>query len=284
MPATYQPDTAAFTSNLFGSIRSNSALSPRAKSALTSDILDQQEAIQERRMKATQQAQQLELNTVRLEGDRLALEEARRAAQVKRDAVAQAPAAMQTFESILDDPALDPKTKRARINRAAMGFANALTYSPELQAKYRFAAQAAEPEPATEDTVTPYQQRMLDRQDEQDLRQLMGDKTKALKEQKEEAEKKAKSELEFLDRLKDIEIGTEFDPNQQEPKFKSLRDRELALDIIYRYDPAAADTYIDKPDQAVYAATAQIRRKALRQNSATAAPAAPKVDDRSRFR
>ena len=235
-------------------------------------------------MKATQQAQQLELNTVRLEGDRLALEEARRAAQVKRDAVAQAPAAMQTFESILDDPALDPKTKRARINRAAMGFANALTYSPELQAKYRFAAQAAEPEPATEDTVTPYQQRMLDRQDEQDLRQLMGDKTKALKEQKEEAEKKAKSELEFLDRLKDIEIGTEFDPNQQEPKFKSLRDRELALDIIYRYDPAAADTYIDKPDQAVYAATAQIRRKALRQNSATAAPAAPKVDDRSRFR
>lgn len=283
MPATYQPDTAAFTSNLFGSIQANPYLSTRRKNFLTSEMLDQQEAIQERRMKATQQAQQLELNTVRLEGDRLALEEARRAAQVKRDAIAQAPAAVQTFESILDDPALDPKTKRARINRAAMGFANSLTYSPELQAKYRFAAQAAEPE-VSEDALTPYQKEMLGYKGLEIAKQTRADAEKSAKEQKEEAEKKAKSELDFLDRLKDIEIGTEFDPNQQEPKFKSLRDRELALDIIYRYDPAAADTYIDKPDQAVYAATAQIRRKALQQNSATAAPAAPKVDDRSRFR
>lgn len=283
MPATYQPDTAAFTSNLFGSIQANPYLSTRRKNFLTSEMLDQQEAIQERRMKATQQAQQLELNTVRLEGDRLALEEARRAAQVKRDAIAQAPAAVQTFESILDDPALDPKTKRARINRAAMGFANSLTYSPELQAKYRFAAQAAEPE-VSEDALTPYQKEMLGYRELEIAKQTRADAEKSAKEQKEEAEKKAKSELDFLDRLKDIEIGTEFDPNQQEPKFKSLRDRELALDIIYRYDPAAADTYIDKPDQAVYAATAQIRRKALQQNPATAAPAAPKVDDRSRFR
>jgi len=280
MPAL---DTAAFTSNLFGSIRSNSALSPRAKSAITSDILDQQEAIQERRMKSTQQAQQLELNTVRLEGDRLALEEARRAAQVKRDAVAQAPAAMQTFESILDDPALDPKTKRARINRAAMGFANALTYSPELQAKYRFAAQAAEPE-VSEEALTPYQKEMLGYKELELDKQARDDKAKSVKEQKEEAEKKAKAELEFLDRIKDIQIGTEFDMNQQTPKFKTPSDRELALDVIDRYDPATADAYIDKPDQDIYAAAAQIRRKALRQVSPTAAPAAPKVDDRSRFR
>lgn len=283
MPATYQPDTAAFTSNLFGSIQANPYLSTRRKNFLTSEMLDQQEAIQERRMKATQQAQQLELNTVRLEGDRLALEEARRAAQVKRDAIAQAPAAVQTFESILDDPALDPRTKRARINRAAMGFANSLTYSPELQAKYRFAAQAAEPE-VSEDALTPYQKEMLGYKELEFAKQTRADAEKSAKEQKEEAEKKAKSELEFLDRIKDIQIGSEFDPNQQVPKFKTLNDKELVLDIIDRYDPATSDAYRDKPDSEIFAAAAQIRRKALRQNSTTAAPAAPKVDDRSRFR
>ncbi len=283
MPATYQPDTAAFTSNLFGSIQANPYLSTRRKNFLTSEMLDQQEAIQERRMKATQQAQQLELNTVRLEGDRLALEEARRAAQVKRDAIAQAPAAVQTFESILDDPALDPRTKRARINRAAMGFANSLTYSPELQAKYRFAAQAAEPE-VSEDALTPYQKEMLGYKELEFAKQTRADAEKSAKEQKEEAEKKAKSELEFLDRIKDIQIGSEFDPNQQVPKFKTLNDKELVLDIIDRYDPATSDAYRDKPDSEIFAAAAQIRRKALRQTSATAAPAAPKVDDRSRFR
>lgn len=283
MPATYQPDTAAFTSNLFGSIQANPYLSTRRKNFLASGMLDQQEAIQEQRTKATQQAQQLELNNIRLEGDRLALEEARRSAQVKRDAVAQAPVAMQTFESILDDPALDPKTKRARINRAAMGFAGALTYSPELQAKYRFAAQAAEPE-VSEEALTPYQKEMLGYKELELVKQAREDKAKTAKEQKEEAEKKAKAELDFLDRIRDIKIGPEGDIPGAPVKFRSPSDRELALDVIDRYDPTTADAYIDKPDQEIYAAAAQIRRKALRQNSATAAPAAPKVDDRSRFR
>jgi len=282
MPAS---DTAAFTSNLFGSIRSNSALSPRAKSALTSSILDQQEKIQEEALKRRQQAQQIELGNIRLEGDRLALEEARQSAQVKRDAIAQAPAAMQTFESILDDPALDPKTKRARINRAAMGFASSLTYSPELQAKYRFAAQAAEPEISDGDAMTPYQITSLRNQDLDRQEKAQEKAEKLSKEQKEEQEKAKQADLAVLDRIKDIQIGTEFDPNQQVPKFKTLNDKELVLDIIDRYAPETSEAYRDKSDSDIYSAAAQLRRKAFRQIvSPTAAPAAPKVDDRSRFR
>lgn len=277
-------DTAAFTSNLFGSIRSNPALSPRARTALTSSILDQQEKIQDEALKRRQQAQQIELGNIRLEGDRLALEEARQAAQVKRDAIAQAPVAMQTFESILDDPALDPKTKRARINRAAMGFASSLTYSPELQAKYRFASQAAEPEISDGETLTPYQITSLRNQDLDRQEKAQEKAEKLSKEQKEEQEKAKKAELEFLDRIKDIQIGPEYDPNQQVPKFKTPIDRELALDVIDRYDPATADAYRDKPDSEIYSAAAQLRRKTLRQTVSPAAAAAPKVDDRSRFR
>jgi hypothetical protein len=284
MPATYQPDTAAFTSNLFGNVQANPFLSARRKNFLASGVLDQQDQLQDQATKATQQAQQLELNNVRLEGDRLALEEARRAAQVKRDAVAQAPAAMQTFESILDDPALDPKTKRARINRAAMSFSGALIYSPELQAKYKFAAQAAEPEVAAEDQLTPYQQQMLGFKKLDLIKQGIEGKEKLAKEQKEEAEKKAKTELEFLDRIRDIKIGPEGDIPGAAVKFKSPSDRELALDVLDRYDPATSDAYIDKSDQEIYSAAAQIRRKALRQVSPTAAPTVPKVDDKSRFR
>jgi hypothetical protein len=284
MPAPFQPDTAAFTSNLFGDIQANPFLSQRRKNFLSSGVLDEQLAVQDKRFKAQQQAQQLELNNVRLEGDRLALEEARRAAQVKRDAIAQAPAAMQSFESILDDTTLDPKTKRARINRAAMGFASSLIYSPELQARYRFAAQAAEPEIAAEDAMSTYQIRSLRNQELDRLDKDLEKRDKLLKEQKEEKEKLAKAELDFLDRIKDIQIGPEGDIVGNPVVFKNLKDKELALDVIDRYDPATSDAYSGKSDTEIYSAAAEIRRKALRQNFATAAPTAPKVDDKSRFR
>lgn len=285
MPVT---DTAAFTSNLFGSIQSDPFLSARRKNFLASDMLDQQEKIQEQQLKAQQVAQQLELNNVRLESDRLALEEARRAAQVKRDAIAQAPAAVQTFESILDDPTLDPKAKRARINRAAMNFSGALIYSPDLQAKYKFAAQAAEPEPAAEPALTPYQEFEVQRYRNEAKAKLAKDQKEEEDKRKEEADKRSKSELEFLDRIRDIEIGPENGIPGQPMKFKSPSDRELALDVLDKYDPATADAYIDnnKSDQEIYSAAAHIRRKILRQLSAPAgAPEkAPRVDDKSRFR
>jgi hypothetical protein len=284
MPATYQPDTAAFTSNLFGSIQADPFLSTRRKNFLASNMLDQQEKIQEQSFKDAQQAQLMELNNVRLEGSRLALEEARRAAQAKRDAVAQAPVAMQTFESILDDPALDPKTKRARINRAAMSFSGAMTYSPELQEKYKYATQAAEPDAAPEDQLTLHQRYSMGLDKYRILKEQSEDAQKLEDKQKAEEEKRFKAELEFLDRIKDIKMGPPANDPYGEAIFNSPNDKELALDVIDRYDPASYDAVAGKSDREIYSAAAQIRRKALRQVSPTAAPTVPKVDDKSRFR
>lgn len=186
---SYQTDVAPYASNLFRRIESSPFLSSARSTELSTRLLDTVDAARKRSVDTEKDSLAIELSRTRLANDRLALEDARDELRLKREAIAKAPEVDAAFEAILNDPSLDSKQKKAEVNRFAMRNADAITRSPMLAAKYRFAASAAEPD--EKEPFTPYQMYQIGRTQ-------LTDQEKAAKEQKEAVEKAAKEQKESV--------------------------------------------------------------------------------------
>lgn len=192
---SYQTDVAPYASNLFRRIESSPFLSSARSTELSTRLLDTVDAARKRSVDTEKDSLAIELSRTRLANDRLALEDARDEIRLKREALTKAPEVLTTLESILDDPSLDSKQKKAEVNRFAMRNADAITRSPMLAAQYRFAASAAEPD--EREPYTPMQMYQIGRNQKTDQEKEEAKKAeaaeKAAKDQKELISNKAKS-------------------------------------------------------------------------------------------
>jgi hypothetical protein len=162
-PFSYQKDIAPYASRLFRDVEQNRFLNTAQRTNLSERLLGSMERTRKFELEDEDRVLTNELKRVRLDADRLALEDARLEAQQKRDALASAPTVSDELDRILDDTTLDKSQKVSQINRLAVANAGTLRQSPTLYYKLNYATKAVEP---TEPALTPYQEESLSRQDE----------------------------------------------------------------------------------------------------------------------
>lgn len=263
---SYQSDVAPYASNLFRQIQSSPFLSSARSTELSGRLLDTMDAARKRRTEFEKDDLATELARTKLDADRLALDDAREELRLKREATTKAPEALATFESILNDPTLDSKQKKANVNLWAMKNADAITRSPLLAAQYRFAAGAAEPD--EKPAFTPYQMYQIGRGQEADAQ-------RAEKEVAEAVEKKRKADEDTLEKRAkalesvinsatlEAEDALEVDPNTGTPKPRGFRDpldRIRILDTIAESDEDLAQLN-ELPDVDLFKVASQRKRR-----------------------
>jgi len=282
---SYQSDVAPYASNLFRQIQSSPFLSSARSTELSGRLLDTMDAARKRRTEFEKDDLATELARTKLDADRLALDDAREELRLKREATAKAPGVDAAFESILNDPTLDSKQKKANVNLWAMKNADAITRSPMLAAKYRFAASAAEPD--EKPAFTPYQMYQIGRGQEADAQ-------RAEKEAADAVEKKRKADEDTLEKRAkalesvinsatlEAEDALAVDPNTGKTKPRGFRDpldRIRILDTIAESDEDLAQ--LDKlPDVDLFKVASQRKRRLS--NPAPAEPTA-RTEMQTRF-
>lgn len=265
---SYESSIAPYAGSLFKRVDSNPFLTSARKADLSEGLLASLENAKTRADKEEARTLDVELSRTRLDANRLALEDARQEMQLKRTAVAQAPAVNSEFEKILDSVDLNKEEKNARISRLAMNNAEAFTLSPTLKAKYAFAMRATK---KPDSAFTPYQEFTARHTLESDAR----NEDRYQKEQADKEGKLAQDEMtkerEWLDKAVDVEFEkqdpvTDLDPVSKKlpPKqFKSPAHRERLLDLVSKYAPDEADAAEQLSPEDLYKKASNVRRKLL---------------------
>ncbi len=253
---SYDESIAPYASSLFQRVEANPFLTSARKSQLSDSLLGSLERAKERTDKGVERGLDVELARTRLDTQRLALEDARTELQLKRDAIEAAPLLDKEFEKILDSAEMSKGEKAAGISRLAMSNANAISRSPVLSDKYRFAMRAVEPD--TSGGITPYQQISLERN-------FANDKRAEQRYQAEQQEKTAKQreadDKEERSRIDKV-LGIQYDEDSYGvKKFKTPADKAIALDVIDRYAPAEFDKVSKLPDEELHNEALRIRRQ-----------------------
>lgn len=230
---SFQQDIAPFASSYFKQATTNPFLSAAQRTRLSSTALDELEKLREANMKRDAVTLDMELGRSRLDRERLALEEARMQLDNLRDATREAPAASAEFESILGDPVATEKEKRARIASLGMKYAKAITHSPELATRFRFAANSV----ASTEGLTPYQQLSLMQREQGYAR---ADAKESRAEQLRANREWERNELDRFDKVLSSPVeADELDPTKP-PAFKDKAARLRAEAVLRDYAPDVA--------------------------------------------
>ncbi len=231
---SYNDSIAPYASSLFKRVESNPFLNSARKASISGSLLDSLERSKASRDKGEERSLDLELNRSRLDASRLALEDARTEAQLKRDAIERSPAVSSEFETILDS-GLTNDEKRKALSKSAIRNADAISRSPSLSAKFGFAMKAL---PEEKEAFTPYQAASLDNADRTFKHTL--DKEAKAKTEKElkEQEEKLNKERSWLENSTDIEFeDDDSDPSKIVKRFKQPNHRNKLLDVFLKYKP-----------------------------------------------
>lgn len=271
---SYESDIAPYASSYFKSVQANPFLKSARRADLSEQLVQTVEKAKEQADKNDMVSIDKELARTRLSAGQLALEEARQEAQLKRDALAKAPALNNEFEKILDAD-LSRGEKTAAIGRFAMQNADVFERSPSLAAKYRFALRSIEPDERA--SFTPYQQASLERSYASDEYRVSRDQ----KEDKEKEDKRIRDEQKAEREALDKSFNVEFAPDDIDlttgkpaaPKFKTPLHRENLLDVIMKYSPDELDSASELSDADLFKKASNLRRKLI--SSSSQAPAAP---------
>lgn len=148
-PFDFQQDIAPYASSYFKAVTSNPFLNAAQRSALSGSALDELEKLRINTQKSDQLDIANELGRVRMERERVMLEDARDELARQRSAAGTVPVVQKELEDILKDPTLDQKQKKAAVAGHGMRYAGAVARSPELAAAFRFATAAADPDEMT---------------------------------------------------------------------------------------------------------------------------------------
>ncbi len=247
-PFSYQKDIAPYASRLFRDVEQNRFLNTAQRTNLSERLLGSMERTRKFELEDEDRVLTNELKRVRLDADRLALEDARLEAQQKRDALASAPTVSDELDRILDDTTLDKSQKVSQINRLAVANAGTLRQSPTLYYKLNYATKAVEP---TEPALTPAQQLSAELRLESMRMQKAADEERKGYYSRRDAEKKVDRAFDEFDSVLDAEVS-EPDPLEvaaaQEKglpapaaRLKNPIQRKRVVALINRYLPKEAE-------------------------------------------
>lgn len=120
----------------FSAVARDSQLSASAKERLVQTALTGRLELEKARSSIMRARQEETLADLRIQREEFTLNEAREEARQKRDAIQKSGELSSTFQSILDDPELDPDAKRDAMGRIRLQNADSFMYAPTLRDQY----------------------------------------------------------------------------------------------------------------------------------------------------
>lgn len=222
----------------FSAVARDSQLSNSAKERLVQTALNGRLELEKARSEIVRARQSETLNDLRIQREEFMLSEARRRAQEDRDAVQKSGEIASSFQSILDDPELDPDAKRDALGRIRIAHADTFARSASLRDQY-----------ATADSLLPPQAKPLTLSERLALRraQIYEGKVVTDDARAEDARqrKMLKDELDYFDgSFKPLESPKfKKDPNGAGlgdtflDEFENPATRTAAIEIINEYGP-----------------------------------------------